>query len=122
MTFNLLLLNEFPDEEADREGGRRNLVLLFGRRVGAAIFVGAGLLVPTSIGVAIGLGTLPLVTLFAALPTFLLLKPFHWALVNWGEKIDNASLAANVVWNLSTNALIALTLIVYRLGVGFTTC
>jgi len=24
MTFNLLLLNEFPDEEADRSGGRRN--------------------------------------------------------------------------------------------------
>ena len=32
MTFNLLLLNEFPDEAADRKGGRRNLVLLFGHR------------------------------------------------------------------------------------------
>ena len=31
MTFNLLLLNEFPDEKADRAGGRRNLVLLLGR-------------------------------------------------------------------------------------------
>jgi len=34
MTFNLLLLNEFPDELADRAGGRRNLVLLLGRRSG----------------------------------------------------------------------------------------
>ena len=35
MTFDLLLLNEFPDEPADRAGGRRNLVLLLrppGRR------------------------------------------------------------------------------------------
>ncbi len=29
MTFNLLLLNEFPDEQADREGGRRNLLFFF---------------------------------------------------------------------------------------------
>ena len=36
MTFNLLLLNEFPDEVADRVGGRHNLVLLLGRR-GAAL-------------------------------------------------------------------------------------
>ena len=35
MTFNLLLLNEFPDEEADRQGGRKNLLHLFGR-TGAA--------------------------------------------------------------------------------------
>ena len=32
MTFNLLLLNEFPDEAADRAGGRKNLVLLLGRK------------------------------------------------------------------------------------------
>lgn len=30
LTFNLLLLNEFPDMEADRLGGRRNLVLALG--------------------------------------------------------------------------------------------
>ncbi|HHQ47600.1 MAG TPA: prenyltransferase, partial [Acidobacteria bacterium] len=38
MTFNLLLLNEFPDEEADRRGGRRNLVLLLGRRWAGRIY------------------------------------------------------------------------------------
>src|SRR5687768_12031849 len=29
MTFNLLLLNEFPDEQPDRAGGRKNLILIF---------------------------------------------------------------------------------------------
>ena len=37
MPFNLLLLNEFPDEEADRKGGRRNLVILLGRKTAARI-------------------------------------------------------------------------------------
>ena len=40
MTFDLLLLNEFPDEQADRAGGRRNLVLLLGRRGAALVYAG----------------------------------------------------------------------------------
>ena len=55
MTFNLLLLNEFPDEEADRRGGRRNLILLFGRRAGAMIYVLAAIGTPVSIVTAVGL-------------------------------------------------------------------
>ena len=31
LTFNLLFLNEFPDLEADRAGGRRHLLILLGR-------------------------------------------------------------------------------------------
>ncbi len=41
MTFNLLLLNEFPDEKADRAGGRLNLVLLLGRRRAALVYIAA---------------------------------------------------------------------------------
>jgi len=37
----LLFLNEFPDAEADRLGGRRHLVILFGRRRAALIYAGA---------------------------------------------------------------------------------
>lgn len=36
--FNLLLLNEFPDLEADRAGGRRNLVIALGPRKAAWLF------------------------------------------------------------------------------------
>ena len=59
MTFNLLLLNEFPDEEADRKGGRRNLVLLFGRRGAAWVYVLAGLATPFSVLVSVACGWLP---------------------------------------------------------------
>jgi len=35
---NLLLLNQFPDVEADRAGGRRHLVIAYGLRVGAVVY------------------------------------------------------------------------------------
>ena len=59
MTFNLLLLNEYPDEAADREGGRRNLVLLLGRRTSALIYALAALLVPIWIVAVVVQGTFP---------------------------------------------------------------
>ena len=53
MTFNLLLLNEFPDEEADKAGGRRNLVILLGRARAAAVYGAAALMTPTAIIAAV---------------------------------------------------------------------
>ena len=38
LTFQLLFLNEFPDVEADTRGGRRHLVIQFGRRISARIY------------------------------------------------------------------------------------
>ena len=41
LTALLLFLNEFPDAEADRRGGRRHLVILLGRKKSAVLYVGA---------------------------------------------------------------------------------
>jgi 1,4-dihydroxy-2-naphthoate octaprenyltransferase len=112
MTFNLLLLNEFPDEAADRKGGRRNLVILFGRKTAAWIYVFAGLATPASIVVAVALGVLPPVCLVATLPSLLLVKPFQWALKDPFEPVPIPALGANVIWNLATNALIAITIFI----------
>jgi 1,4-dihydroxy-2-naphthoate octaprenyltransferase len=112
MTFNLLLLNEFPDEPADRKGGRRNLVLLFGRPGAARIYALAALLVPTCLIVAVVLGALPPLALVAVLPSLLLVKPLQWALTGPAEPVPVPALAANVVWNLATNALLAIALFV----------
>jgi len=44
LTALLLFLNEFPDAEADRRGGRRHLVIYFGRGKSAVIYAAAVLL------------------------------------------------------------------------------
>jgi 1,4-dihydroxy-2-naphthoate octaprenyltransferase len=111
MTFNLLLLNEFPDEEADRTGGRRNLVLLFGRRAAAAIYCVAALLAPVSILGAVALGALPRLALLALVPSLILAKPLAWALARPQEAVPLPALGANVVWNLATNTVLALALV-----------
>jgi 1,4-dihydroxy-2-naphthoate octaprenyltransferase len=111
MTFNLLFLNEFPDEKADRGGGRRNLVILLGRKPAAWIYVFAGLATPAALLVAVFLGVLPALCLFATLPSLLLVKPLRWALSDPSKPVPIPALGANVVWNLATNTLVALTLI-----------
>jgi 1,4-dihydroxy-2-naphthoate octaprenyltransferase len=112
MTFNLLFLNEFPDEEADRAGGRRSLLLLLGRPRAARLYVLFGLLVPVSIAIAVALRHLPWQSLIAMLPSLLLLTPARWALTTPEEPVPIPALAANVMWNLSTNTLLAICLII----------
>lgn len=112
MTFNLLFLNEFPDEEADRRGGRRNIVILLGRKNAARIYILVGLATPVALIAAVVLGVLPALCLIAALPSLLLAKPLQWAVSDASKPVPIAALGANVVWNLATNTLVALTLVV----------
>jgi 1,4-dihydroxy-2-naphthoate octaprenyltransferase len=71
LTALLLFLNEFPDAEADRLGGRRHLVIFFGKKTSAVIYACAVLLLFVLIAagpfienipytVLIALATLPL--------------------------------------------------------------
>jgi 1,4-dihydroxy-2-naphthoate octaprenyltransferase len=110
MTFNLLLLNEFPDEEADRAGGRRNIVLLLGRKGAALVYAAAALLVPLSVVAAVVLRALPPFALAAVLPSLLLARPLAWALGDARQPVPLPALGANVAWNLSTNSVLALAL------------
>jgi 1,4-dihydroxy-2-naphthoate octaprenyltransferase len=117
MTFNLLLLNEFPDVDADRAGGRRNIVLLLGRRGAGFVYATAGVLTPAAIVAGVALEALPAQALFAALPSLLLVKPIAWALGDPREPVPVPALGTNVVWNLATNAALAAALataIVFR--------
>jgi 1,4-dihydroxy-2-naphthoate octaprenyltransferase len=112
MTFNLLFLNEFPDEAADRAGGRKNLVLLLGRKGAARLYSVVAIAAPISIALAVWLGALPWPTLVAIAPSWLLVKPVGWALTSPNEPVSIPALGANVVWNLGTNTLLGVGLIV----------
>lgn len=107
MTFNLLLLNEFPDEQADRAGGRRNLVLLLGRRRSALVFALAAIATPASIAVAVMSGVLPVFALIGALPSWFVAPAVRWAFTRPGEPVPIPAMAGNVIWNLATNVLMA---------------
>ena len=118
MTFNLLFLNEFPDEAADRSGGRRNLVLLLGRPLAARVYVAAALLVPLWIGGAVALGSLPPAALAALAPSVFLGKPVQWAVRNPEGDVPIPALAANVIWNLATNSVLAISLLAALVWTG----
>ena len=112
MTFNLLLLNEFPDESADREGGRKNLVILLGRRHASWVYAAAALATPLAVVIAVVMDRLPVVCLAAVVPSLLLAKPLSWVFGDPSNPVPIPALGANVVWNLSTNVVIAVALVV----------
>jgi 1,4-dihydroxy-2-naphthoate octaprenyltransferase len=108
MTFNLLLLNEFPDEKADREGGRRNLVIALGRRRAAALYVLLAVMVPVSLVGGVVFQHLPPYALAAVVPSLVfLVPPFRWAFTGPEGPVPHPALGANVAWNLLTNSILA---------------
>jgi 1,4-dihydroxy-2-naphthoate octaprenyltransferase len=111
MTFNLLLLNEFPDEDADRAGGRKNLVLVLGRKGAARVYATAALLAPAALVVAVVLRGLPVLALAATVPSLVLAKPLLWAFGDTRKPVPVPALGANVAWNLATNSVLALALL-----------
>lgn len=71
LTYNLLLLNEFPDADADRAGGRHHMVVVLGKRAARWLYaaVEAGTFVAIILGVAFGVLTpWVLLALIAAVP------------------------------------------------------
>lgn len=111
MTFNLLFLNEFPDEHADRRGGRRNLVILLGRKRAALVYAAAAIATPLSIVISVIIGWFPAPALLGALPSLLLVKPLKWAVGDTDQPVPIPAMGANVAWNLLTNTFIAVGLV-----------
>lgn len=112
LTFNLLLLNEFPDVEADRRGDRRNLIHRFGRSKAGIVYVAMGVGVPLSIVAGTFLGHLPLTALLGVLPSVLLARAAKWALTEPATDLPVAAQSDNVRWILATNVALAVGLVV----------
>jgi 1,4-dihydroxy-2-naphthoate octaprenyltransferase len=67
LTALLLFLNEFPDAEADRAGGRRHLVIVLGKPLAAKLYAFLLLTVYMVIAAGLAAGALPKGTLLAFL-------------------------------------------------------
>ncbi|MGB9627362.1 MAG: prenyltransferase [Thermodesulfobacteriota bacterium] len=74
--FNVILINEFPDEEADRKIGKKNLVVRFGKERMADLYLGISILVGLSlIKVILIFGRTPIwFLILSVLPLLLLLR------------------------------------------------
>ena len=116
---DLLLLNQFPDAEADETVGRKHLPIVRGKRYSARVYAIFLWLSYLSIVLGIMFGILPkgtmmgLLTIPLALPTTVkVLRHYH----------DLTSLMPalswNVVLNLTTPALMALGIIIQRAATG----
>lgn len=107
LTFNLLLLNEFPDQEADRKGDRRNLIHRLGRETAGLVYVAAGIGVPLSIALAWGIGLFPAWAVLGMVPSVLLVRPVRWAINAPETALPLDAQRDNVLWILGTNSLLA---------------
>jgi len=109
LTANLLLLNEFPDAEADKRGGRRHLVITLGKRKASRLY--AALMVATYLCIVAGVVAklMPPVTLIAlasiAFAATAVSKAFKHH-DNFQQLVP--ALRANVITVLGTDALLAL--------------
>ena len=57
-------------------------------------------------------GWLPAFALLGTLPSLLLAKPLQWAAGDTDQPVPIPAMGANVVWNLGTNAVLALALVI----------
>jgi 1,4-dihydroxy-2-naphthoate octaprenyltransferase len=109
LTANLLLLNEFPDLEADKKGGRYNLVIALGPRNASRLY--AGLMAMTYICIIGGvvfklMPPLSLIAFHSILFAFKAIKVTFKHYDNVQELLP--ALKANVLTVLVTNAFLAL--------------
>ncbi|MFC1539805.1 prenyltransferase, partial [Candidatus Latescibacterota bacterium] len=107
LTMLLLLLNEFPDAEADRAGGRKHLVIVFGKRVSGIIYSILLLCVYLVFIMGVIQSTMP-VTVLIGLITFPLAALTIYNVLKYGNKMQKLipALGMNVIIVLATDFLL----------------
>jgi 1,4-dihydroxy-2-naphthoate octaprenyltransferase len=107
---NLLLLNEFPDAEADRVGKRKTLPIQLGPRGAAMVYSSLTVLCYLWIAAGVALSLMPVWTLLGCLTLPMALKAIRGSFASHDMKKLLPALGANVTVVLVTQLL---------LGVGF---
>ena len=109
LTANLLFLNEFPDVEADKKGGRYNLVIALGPRKASRLY--AGLMAMTYVCIIGGVvfKLMPPLSLIAFHSIFFAYKAIKVTFKHYDNVQELLpALKANVLTVLVTNAFLAL--------------
>jgi len=110
---NLLLLNQYPDIEADRKVGRRHFPIAYGVKQSTKVYGAFALATMLIIIVYVSLGYLPKLSLIALIPMPLALFSFSGAM-KYKQSIGEHPqyLGANVAVTILTPLLLAISIIV----------
>jgi 1,4-dihydroxy-2-naphthoate octaprenyltransferase len=110
---DLLLLNQFPDVEADRSVGRRHFPIVIGRRASSYIYAAFLLSAYVAIAVGVYFGVLPKTSL-VGLVTMVMAVPAAAGAYRYAEDIQKLVpyMGLNVMINILTPVLVAIGLFV----------
>jgi 1,4-dihydroxy-2-naphthoate octaprenyltransferase len=105
---NLLLLNQFPDLEADKNAGRCHFPILIGRKKSAWIYAGFLVAAYTQLLICVYLTFLPVYSLLGLLSLSLAI-PAVWISLQYADDMERLkpALGLNVAVTLSTPVLVA---------------
>lgn len=108
LTMLLLFLNEFPDADADREGGRRHLVIVLGRKTSSRLYVVLLTLTYAWIIAGVIAGITPFATLLGLLTLPAGIAAIGGTLRSYGDAKEIVpALGMNVIVVLATDILLA---------------
>lgn len=110
---DLLLLNQFPDVEADETVGRRHLPIVIGRRTSSMVYGAFLAAVFLAIVVGIALGLLPFACLLGLL-MLVLAVPTAVGVYRYADDLEKLApyLGYNVLMNVATPVLMAIGLFI----------
>jgi 1,4-dihydroxy-2-naphthoate octaprenyltransferase len=115
LVHNLLLLNEFPDTEADVKANRKTLPLNIGKRNAAVFYTVAAIAVYAWIFAWAVAGVMPVWTLLALLTIPLAVRAINGAMHNDNPARLMPGMAANVMMVLATQLLLGIGFILGRI-------
>jgi 1,4-dihydroxy-2-naphthoate octaprenyltransferase len=106
---NLLLLNQFPDMEADQSVGRKHYPIQIGKQKSSLIYISFLLLPFAAVGLGVATGLFPLSSLIGFL-SLLLVLPIIKGVLAHAEETEKLipTLGQNVIINLVTPVLVAI--------------
>jgi len=111
LTSLLLLLNEFPDVEADKQGGRYHLVIKFGRK-GASYIYAVSLIVIYGIIILLPILSFASFWIYISLLTIPLAFKASMTAIKFGDIMEKIvpALGINVIVVLATDLLMAISI------------
>ncbi|OGJ89971.1 MAG: hypothetical protein A2268_08290 [Candidatus Raymondbacteria bacterium RifOxyA12_full_50_37] len=109
LAFNLLLLNEFPDVQADAAGGRHTLAIELGLSRSAFLYAGVAIAVFGWIGVGVALGFMPKAALACFLFTPVSFAAIQGAFAHASRERLLKAMGANIAVTLGVQFCLALS-------------